>query len=420
MELLKLDETTLIERKDVLENEIDKYRDLDLDLNMARGKPCKKQLDISDGMINCNIDFKRYRNYGVLDGIIEVKNAFKDILGVTTDELLIGGNSSLRMMYDAMTKCLLLGNVDSKMPWGRCQGEIKFLCPVPGYDRHFAICEEFGIKMINIPMLEDGPDMDMVEKLVASDPLVKGMWCMPKYGNPTGITYSTKVVKRLASMKVAAKDFRLFWDDAYNVHHLSDEEIEVTNILEECRKVGNPNRVYMFASTSKITYPGAGVGMMGCSLENADFIRSQMAIQTIGSDKINQLMHAEFLPNIQAVNAHMKKHSDILKPKFDLVQDEFAKKLGGLGIASWTEPKGGYFISLDVMKGCAKEVVGICKELGVTLTKAGATFPYGIDPEDSNIRIAPTFPPLEELADAIKVLCTVIEYVAITKLLQKN
>ena len=402
-----------------LDAKIKKYQGMGLNLNMARGKPCKKQLDLSDGLIDGTIDLSingDYRNYGIVDGIPEAKELFKGILNVETDEIIIGGNSSLNMMYDALTKAMLLGTVDSDKPWCR-EESVKFLCPVPGYDRHFTVCEALGIEMINVPMDENGPDMDIVEKLAAEDKSVKGIWCVPKYSNPSGITYSDEVVDRLASMKTAAGDFRIMWDNAYVVHHLSGKGDELKDILAACKAAGNDNRVYMFASTSKMTYPGAGVGMMGSSKANTDFIRKQMGAQTIGPNKVNQYMHVKFFKNMAGIEKHMEKQGEILAPKFETVLWILEDKLGGKGLASWNKPNGGYFISLDVPEGCAKEVVSLCKGCGVTLTPAGATFPYGKDPLDNNIRIAPTFPPMSELEMAIDILCACVEAVSVRKAL---
>ena len=414
-----LNKEELIKLQSDLNDKLEKYRGMGLSLNMARGKPCKEQIDLSDKLLDGTLDFSiksDYRNYGSLDGIDEAKEIFKDILLVSKEELIIGGNSSLNMMYDAITKAMLLGTVDSDQPWIKNE-KIKFLCPVPGYDRHFAICQALGIEMINIPCNEFGPDMDIVEELVKSDTFIKGMWCVPKYANPTGVTYSDEVVNRLASMEVKSKDFRIMWDNAYTVHHLSDQHDELADILELSKKAGHANRVYMFTSTSKVTFPGAGIGMLGTSVENADFLRKQMSIQTIGSNKINQLMHANFLPDMEVIEAHMKKHAAIISPKFEKVNEILTAELGGTGIASWNKPNGGYFVSLDLLEGCAKEVVALCKDTGVILTGAGATFPYGKDPKDSNIRIAPTFPPMDELEKAIEVLCVCVKIVALSKLL---
>jgi len=402
-----------------LKAKLKEYQGMGLRLNMARGKPCKDQVDLSDNLLDSTLDFSiksDYRNYGVLDGIDEAKEIFKDVLNVTKEELILGGNSSLNMMYDTISKAMLLGTVDSDKPWVKNES-VKFLCPVPGYDRHFSICEGLGIEMINIASNEFGPDMDAVEALVKADDSIKGMWCVPKYANPTGVTYSDEVVNRLANMETKAKDFRIMWDNAYIVHHLSNDHDQLADILELSKKANNSNRVYMFSSTSKVTFPGAGIAMLGTSVENANFLRKQMALQTIGSNKINQLMHAHFLPDMDSIEEHMKKHAAIIGPKFEKVNEILSNKLGQSGIASWNKPKGGYFISLEVLDGCAKEVVALCKETGVILTGAGATFPYGKDPKDSNIRIAPTFPPMDELEKAIDILCVCVQIVALNKIL---
>jgi DNA-binding transcriptional MocR family regulator len=333
------------------------------------------------------------------------------------NELIIGGNSSLNLMYDTLMRAMMFGTVDSDIPWSKC-GKIKFLCPSPGYDRHFAMCEDLGIEMIMVSMTDEGPDMDQVERLVKEDELIKGIWCIPKYSNPTGITYSDDVVDRLASMKCAANDFRIMWDNAYNIHHLNNNGDELKDLLQACKKANNANRMYMFSSTSKVTFPGSGIAVMAMSQENADDIRKHMGYQTIGSNKINQLMHVRFLPTSEAIEDHMMKHAEILEPKFNKVLEVLEREIGAYNIARWNNPNGGYFINLDVIEGCAKEVVACCLEHGVTLTPAGATFPYGIDPQDTNIRIAPTFPPLSELELAIEVLATCIQYVSINKILQ--
>lgn len=413
------DREALVKLQNELNDKLKEYQGMGLSLNMARGKPCMEQVDLSNAMIDSTIDFSiksDYRNYGILDGIDEAKEVYKDLLQVTKEELILGGNSSLNMMYDSISKAMLLGTVDSEKPWVKTDS-VKFLCPVPGYDRHFAICEALGIEMINIPTDENGPLMDIVEELVAKDDTIKGIWCVPKYANPTGVTYSDEVVDRLASMTTAANDFRIFWDNAYTVHHLTDKQDQLKDILQTCKDAGNGNRVYMFSSTSKVTFPGAGVAMMGASKENADFLRQQISFQTIGPNKVNQLMHAKFLPSMDAIEEHMKKHAAIIGPKFDKVDEILASQLSGLNIASWNKPNGGYFISLEVLDGCAKEVVALCKASGVILTGAGATFPYGKDPKDSNIRIAPTFPPMDELEKAIDILCLCVQIVALNKIL---
>lgn len=420
MELFNgLNREELIKLQTELNSKLKEYQGMGLSLNMARGKPCKEQVDLSNRLLDGTLDFSiksDYRNYGVLDGIEEAKAVFKDVLNVSEEELILGGNSSLTMMYDTIAKAMLLGNVDSKRPWFK-EDKIKFLCPVPGYDRHFSICEELGIEMINIECNEFGPNMDMVEELLKSDDSIKGMWCVPKYANPTGITYSDEVVNRLATMETKARDFRIIWDNAYTVHHLNEEPDMLADILDCCKKAGNANRVYMFTSTSKVTFPGAGIAMLGTSVENANFLRKQIGIQTIGPNKINQLMHAKFLPNMDAIEGHMKKHAAIIGPKFERVDKILCETIGSSGIASWNKPNGGYFISLDVMDGCAKEVVAMCLEAGVILTGAGSTFPYKQDPKDSNIRIAPTFPPMDELETAIDILCVCIQLVSISKIL---
>ncbi|WP_137937744.1 aminotransferase class I/II-fold pyridoxal phosphate-dependent enzyme [Chitinivorax sp. B] len=376
-----------------------------LTLNMARGKPASDQLDLSAELMvlpGANdftaADGTDCRNYGGLQGLTEARQLFTKVMGVTADNIIIGDNSSLALMHDCVAFGLLKGTCDSNGPWQAAH--TTFLCPVPGYDRHFAICEEFGIRMINVPLNEEGPDMDAVEKLVASDPTIKGMWCVPKYSNPTGTVYSDTVIERLASMKTAAPDFRLFWDNAYVVHHLSGEAADIANIVERCAHHGNPNRAYVFSSTSKITLAGAGLAMFGSSPANVKWLLARMNQRTIGSDKINQLRHVRFLRDEAGLATLMNKHAAILKPKFDKVIEIFNRDLGEWGVATWTVPKGGYFVSLDVPAGLAKRVVQLAKEAGIVLTPAGATFPGGKDPEDRNIRIAPSFPDLEEISKA--------------------
>lgn len=396
-----------------------------LKLDMSRGKPGISQLDLSVEMldvINSSSDMRTVlgndtRNYGDLDGIGECRRLLADMMSVKKDNVVVCGNSSLNIMYDTVSRSMIKG-VNGSTPWCKLD-KVKFLCPVPGYDRHFKITEYFGIEMINIPLYEDGPDMDMVEQYVNNDPAVKGIWCVPKYSNPTGISYSDEVVRRMANLKPAAEDFRLFWDNAYCIHHLyEDKQDEILNILEECEKAGNPDMVYIFASTSKVTFPGSGVSAVASSLKNIDFIESQMTVQTIGHDKINQLRHARYFKNIDGMKEHMKKHADLMRPKFEAVLDVLEKELGGLGIGSWTKPHGGYFISFDAMEGCAKAIVAKCKEAGVVLTGAGATFPYGKDPKDSNIRIAPSFPTPEEMAMATDLFVLCVKLVSVEKLLE--
>ena len=396
-----------------------------LNLNMARGKPGASQLDLSLPMldvINSDSDMRTMlgndtRNYGDLDGIGECRRLMAEMMGVQKDNVIVCGNSSLNIMYDTVSRSMMKG-VNGSTPWCKLDS-VKFLCPVPGYDRHFAITEYFGIEMINIPLYEDGPDMDLVEQYVNNDPSVKGIWCVPKYSNPTGISYSDEVVRRFANLKPAAEDFRIYWDNAYCIHHLyEDKQDQILNILEECEKAGNPNMVYIFASTSKISFPGSGVSAIATSMENEKFIMSQMTIQTIGHDKINQLRHAKYFKNLAGLEAHMKKHADLMRPKFEAVLDVLERELAGLEIGSWIKPRGGYFISFDAMEGCAKAIVAKCKEAGVVMTGAGATFPYGKDPKDSNIRIAPSFPTPEEMAQAADLFVLCVKLVSVEKLLE--
>ena len=404
-----------------VKKEYESLKELGLQLDMSRGKPSIDQIDLSKCMFDLvgnelgfkNKDGVECRNYGGLDGLSELKELFAGILKLSPSQIIVGGNSSLNMMFDTVAQAMTHGLGGE--PWMK-QGDIKFLCPVPGYDRHFAITEHFGIKMIPVPTNAEGPDMDKVEELI-KDSSVKGMWCVPKYSNPSGITYSDQVVKRLANMKPAANDFRIFWDNAYVIHDLYEKGDDLLNIYDECVKAGNPDLVIMFTSTSKITYPGAGVAAEAASPNNVALIKSRLNCQTIGPDKLSQLRHARMFKNVDEVKAHMKKHADILRPKFECVLDEMEKELGGLGIASWNKPNGGYFISLNVMNGCAKRVEELCAGAGMILTKVGATYPYGYDPDDSNIRIAPSFPPVEEIKKASSVLCVSVKYAALEKLL---
>ncbi|WP_141432293.1 aminotransferase class I/II-fold pyridoxal phosphate-dependent enzyme [Bacillus sp. 03113] len=410
-----------------LKEKYDHYKSLKLSLNMARGKPGPEQLDLSLGMMNLLTTKEELiaqggvdtRNYGGLDGLTEAKELFSKILEVSTEEIIIGGNSSLNMMYDTIARAMTHGVYGSDLPWSKLP-KVKFLCPSPGYDRHFAICDLFNIEMITIDMHDNGPDMNQVETLVKEDDSIKGIWCVPKYSNPDGITYSDEVVDRLAQMETKANDFRIFWDNAYAVHHLTENHDVLKDILEACKEAGNPDRVFLFASTSKVTFPGAGVAMMGASEANIQFIKKQLNFQTIGPDKINQLRHVKFFKNIENLHEHMKKQAEIIKPKFDVVLNGLESELGGKNLAAWHKPNGGYFISLNTLDGCAKAVVKLAAEAGVTLTNAGATFPYGKDPRDRNIRIAPTFPSLEEMKTAIDVLCLCIQLVSIQKLLSEK
>ena len=415
----------LLTIKDELEKEYKEAASKGLKLDMSRGKPAAKQLDLSRDMldvVNSSSDLKcedgvDVRNYGILDGISEAKKIMADILGVSSDNVIVFGNASLNIMYDMVSRAMLFGILGST-PWSKLD-KVKFLCPVPGYDRHFAITELFGVEMINIPMKADGPDMDLVEKYVNNDESVKGIWCVPKYSNPQGITYSDEVVKRFAALKPAAKDFRIFWDNAYAIHDLyEDDKDELLEIFAECRKNGNEDMVYEFCSTSKVTFAGGGISALAASKANLDDVKRTMTIQTIGHDKVNQLRHARYFKDVNGVYDHMKKHAAILRPKFEAVINEFEKELSGLGIASWVKPKGGYFISFETMEGCAKAVVAKCKEAGVTLTGAGATYPYKKDPNDSNIRIAPSLPTEEELKQATELFILCVKLVSVDKLLE--
>ncbi len=415
----------LLTIKDELEKEYKEAASKGLKLDMSRGKPAAKQLDLSRDMldvVNSSSDLKcedgvDVRNYGILDGISEAKKIMADILGVSSDNVIVFGNASLNIMYDMVSRAMLFGILGST-PWSKLD-KVKFLCPVPGYDRHFAISELFGVEMINIPMKADGPDMDLVEKYVNNDESVKGIWCVPKYSNPQGITYSDEVVKRFAALKPAAKDFRIFWDNAYAIHDLyEDDKDELLEIFAECKKNGNEDMVYEFCSTSKVTFAGGGISALAASKSNIDDVKRTMTIQTIGHDKVNQLRHARYFKDINGVYDHMKKHAAILRPKFEAVINEFEKELSGLGIASWVKPKGGYFISFETMEGCAKAVVAKCKEAGVTLTGAGATYPYKKDPNDSNIRIAPSLPTEEELKQATELFVLCVKLVSVDKLLE--
>lgn len=415
----------LLMLKETLEKEYKEAQAKGLKLDMSRGKPGASQLDLSLPMldvINSSSDMKTVlgndtRNYGDLDGIGECRYLMADMMSVKKDNVVVCGNSSLNIMYDTISRSMTHG-VNGSTPWCKLD-KVKFLCPVPGYDRHFKITEYFGIEMINVPLYDDGPDMDMVEKYVNSDAAVKGIWCVPKYSNPTGISYSDEVVRRFANLKPAAEDFRIFWDNAYCIHHLyEDTQDEILNILEECEKAGNPNMVYMFASTSKISFPGSGISAIATSLENIDFIKSQMTIQTIGHDKINQLRHVKFFKNLAGLEAHMKKHADLMRPKFEAVLEVLDEELGGLEIGSWIKPRGGYFISFNALEGCAKAIVAKCKDAGVVMTGAGATYPYGKDPMDSNIRIAPSFPTPEEMRETAKLFALCVKLVSVDKLLE--
>ncbi len=413
----------LLTEKSVLEQQYAEYKAKGLKLDMSRGKPAPEQLDLSiDMLLHClDGDYKASngidcRNYGILDGIPEAKKLFEEMLNIGDNEIIVGGNSSLQLMYDTIIRALHFGVYGGDKPWGKCE-KVKFLCPVPGYDRHFAICESLGIEMIPVDYKNDGPDMDVVEKLVAEDEEIKGIWCVPMYSNPTGITYSDEVVRRFAALKPAAKDFRIFWDNAYCVHHLSDDHDSLLNIIEECRNAGNPDMVFQFTSTSKISFPGGGLAVIVASKNNIDFIKNQMTVQTIGFDKLNQLRHCKFFKNYDGIKEHMKKHAAIIQPKFSVVLYVLNKEIAPLGIGSWVSPKGGYFVSFDAMEGCAKRIVSLAAEAGVVMTGAGATYPYGKDPKDSNIRIAPTFPSVDELRQAMEIFCVCVKLASVEKLL---
>lgn len=422
-----LSKEQLLALKSELEASYEEKKALNLQLDMSRGKPSPSQLDVSLGLmdaLNSNSVLKSEdgtdcRNYGVLDGIPEAKKLMADMMGTTADHIIIFGNASLTIMYDSISRSYTHGVLGST-PWCKLD-KVKFLCPVPGYDRHFAITERFGIEMINVPMTQDGPDMDMVEELVANDDSIKGIWCVPKYSNPQGYCYSDETVRRFANLKPAAKDFRIYWDNAYVIHHLyEDNQVEIPDIISECEKAGNPNLVYEFASTSKVSFPGSGIAAMAASAENLADVKKQMTIQTIGYDKLNQLRHVAYFKNIDGLKAHMKKHADAMRPKFEAVLKVLDEELTGAEIGSWVKPLGGYFISFDAMEGCAKKIVAKCKEAGVTLTNAGATFPYGKDPKDSNIRIAPSFPTPEEMAIATDLFVLCVKLVSVEKLLENK
>ena len=401
---------------------VKRYREFqsrNLELDMTRGKPCPEQLDLSLGMFE-GIQKSQYitsngvdcRNYGGLGGIPEAKELFSQLLEVETDEIIIGGNSSLKLMHDTIIGAMVHGVMDSLVPWGKVPN-VKFLCPSPGYDRHFAICEYLQIEMVPVELTGDGPDMDIIEELVMEDEAIKGIWCVPKYSNPTGIVYSDDTVDRLASMKTKAADFRIFWDNAYAVHHFTDYPAGLKNILTACKYKGNPERAFIFSSTSKITFAGAGIAIMAGSKGNMEFTKNQMFFQTIGPDKLNQLRHVLFLRNLEGIDNHMKKHAAILKPKFDAVQEILERELGSNNIAKWSRPEGGYFVSIDTLDGCAESVVAMAAKAGVKLTPAGATYPYNKDPRNRNIRIAPSFPLLEDVVSAMELAAICIQLTSI-------
>ena len=415
----------LMEELAFLKEEYKKFQDMDLHLNMDRGKPCRDQLDLSMGLmdaLNSEADMRcedgaDCRNYGMLGGIQEAKVLIGDMMENNPDNIIIYGNSSLNVMYDTVSRAMTHG-IMGNTPWCKLD-KVKFLCPVPGYDRHFAISEYFGIEMIPVPMTEEGPDMDMIERLVAEDEAIKGIWCVPKYSNPQGYSYSDETIRRFARLEPAARDFRIFWDNAYGMHHLYDTgQAYLIEILAECKRAGNPDLVYKFASTSKITFPGSGIAALATSHNNLEDIKEQLRHQTIGYDKVNQLRHVRFFEDIHGTVEHMRKHADILRPKFEAVEQIFEEELGGLDIGTWTSPRGGYFMSFDSLPGCAKRIVEKARKAGMILTPAGSTWPYHKDPQDSNIRIAPTYPPLENLKIAARLFTVCVRYISTKKLME--
>ena len=415
----------LLQEKTELEAEFAKIKEMGLNLDMSRGKPGSDQLDLAMPMLDVltskeviqSENGTDLRNYGIVDGIPEAKKLVADMVGVKPEQVIVYGNSSLNIMYDQVARAEMFG-ICGNTPWSKLE-KVKFLCPVPGYDRHFAITEDFGIEMINIPMTADGPDMDMVEQYVNNDEAVKGIWCIPKYSNPEGVVYSDETVKRFAALKPAAKDFRIFWDNAYAVHHLyEDQQAEILNILELCEQAGNPDMVFEFCSTSKVSFPGAGIAAIATSEANIADIKKRLTIQTIGHDKINQLRHVKYFKDMNGVKEHMMKHAAIIRPKFEMLDELLTREVAARGIGSWMKPLGGYFISFNALEGCAKEIVAKCREAGVTMTGAGSPFPYKKDPKDSVIRIAPTYPSVEELEKAAEVFVTVTRLVSVTKLLE--
>ena len=409
---------------ETLLKEYDRFQNLGLNLDMSRGKPCKEQLDLSMGMMDalysgadltCE-DGTDCRNYGTLTGIREARVLIGDMMENNPDDIIIYGNSSLNVMYDTISRAMTHG-ILGHTPWCKLD-KVRFLCPSPGYDRHFKITEYFGIEMIPVEMLPTGPNMDVVEELTASDDSIKGIWCVPKYSNPQGYSYSDDTVRRFARLKPAAPDFRIFWDNAYGIHHLYDRDQDhLIEILAECKRAGNPDLVYKFASTSKITFPGSGIASLATSKNNLEDIKEQLKHQTIGHDKVNQLRHVRFFKDIHGMTEHMRKHADVIRPKFEAVEEIFDRNLSGLGIGEWTKPKGGYFISFETLPGCAKNVVAHAKKAGVTMTGAGATWPYGIDPKDTNIRVAPTFPSLADLKTAAELFTLCVRIVSLEKLI---
>ena len=421
---MMLSKDELRELESSLAEEYAKAQQMGLKLDMSRGKPSPAQLDIAMGIldtVNSSSDIKSEdgvdcRNYGGLDGIPEARHLMADVMDVNYENVIVYGNSSLNIMYDTISRLMLEGT-GGNTPWCKLD-KVKFLCPVPGYDRHFAITQHFGVEMITVPMNEGGPDMDMVEKLVADDDSVKGIWCVPKFSNPGGCVYSDEVVRRMAALKPAAKDFRIMWDNAYALHYLyEDNQPHILDIISECEKAGNPDMVYEFASTSKISFAGAGIAALATSKANIAEVKKALTIQTIGYDKLNQLRHVRYYKNKDGIMKHMMKQAEVLRPKFEAVEEVLDRELSGLGIGTWTKPLGGYFISFNAMPGCAKAIVAKCKEAGMVLTGAGATYPYGQDPEDSNIRIAPSFPTVSDMRKAAELFALCVKLVSVEKLL---
>ncbi len=424
---IEMSAAELKEELEALKAEYRKLQALGMSLNMSRGVPCKDQLDLSMAMMDvldsgsdltCE-DGTDCRNYGQLSGIEEARELLGDMMENNPKDIMIYGNSSLNVMFDTVSRCWTHG-VMGNTPWCRLP-EVKFLCPVPGYDRHFAITEYFGITMLPVPMTPTGPNMDIVEKMVAEDEAIKGIWCVPKYSNPQGISYSDETVRRFARLEPAAPDFRIFWDNAYGMHHLYDHQQDyLIEILAECKRAGNPDMVYKFASTSKITFPGSGIAALATSPNNMEDFLNHMRRQTIGYDKVNQLRHVRFFGDIHGMVEHMRKHADIIRPKFEAVEDTLERDLGQLNIGTWTKPLGGYFIMFDSLPGCAKDIVARCKKAGVQMTPAGATWPYGKDPNDSNIRIAPTFPSLPDLQNAMDIFTLCVRISSAKKILAEK
>ena len=424
-QLAQMNKSTLQEQYFALVRSYENFKSQKLKLTMARGIPSPEQLELSAGLFDClgPKDYKTAngtdcRNYGGIEGIPEARELAAQLLEASPQQVIVGGNSSLNMMYDLISHAMFHSLPGGGSPWGRLP-KVKFLCPSPGYDRHFSICEHLGIEMIAVNYLHDGPDMDQVEALVSADESIKGIWCVPKYSNPTGITYSDAVVRRLAAMPAKAGDFRVFYDNAYTIHHLTATPPKLLNILDACKQAGHPDRVFVFSSTSKVTFPGAGIAMLASSETNISWLKKQLSRQTIGPDKLNQLRQVRFFKNIAGIEAHMKNHAALIKPKFDLVLDTLAAELAGKNLASWSNPQGGYFINLNTLPGCAKKVVAKAAEAGVVLTPAGATYPYGKDPEDKNIRLSPTFPSLPDLEKAMQLVSLCVQLVSLEQKLAK-